>query len=1262
MKRRGQAKSGRTRRGTVSRRVAGLLSWSLVVASLAAGVTTVVSDPAMAAPAGCGYADASPNNGEFASTICWFDFAEFDATVARTTAGQPLQVELDGGLVASFTVKVTNLPNSVPMSFEKRTTPLEPRFAFGTDAYRGIPGLNALYSLGSPAGNKAATITFDDIRVVDADGRPVAGYSFVAADAEDNVRGERFEWTSDRPLVEIERLAPNGGWGCKAPVGLGTTSVSCAGTGTGGTTIPGGKSTALLVAADTPTTFATTWVTANRSAIAIGVQTSKLTVVKQVASRIAPSDSFTVTATNSAGVTVGEGTTGAGTSATTGPLVVAPGATYTASEAVAAGSTANLANYNSSWSCVNSAVDSPTVLPSGPGTSQALILSAGDDITCTVTNTAKATGLSLQKSAGGPVDVNLNGITDVGDTIDYSFTVVNTGQTDLDTVAVDDPKIGTVNCPTAVLAPSASTICLASAPYTITAADVAAGAVNNVATATAHPLGSPAAISSNTSSTSTPAVAPAPALTLVKSASPSDPDAYVEGRLITYSFVVRNTGNVPVENVTVDDVDFSGTGTLSTLSCPPGFGTLAPNAQAICTATYTLTQADVNAGALENTATAGGDPVGSPDPVVSPDSSTSIPVSSEPSISLTKRITSTSASVPGDVIEYEFDVTNTGNVSLTGASITETEFSGTGATPTPSCPSDAFIPGETVTCSASYTLTQADVNAGEVTNTATASAHAPTGPDPVSDPSTAALVIPRDPSLSLDKTAVLVGDGIAGDTVEYSFAIRNTGNITIGGLQINETAFSGTGSLDDIICDATSLDAASSTICTVTYTLTQRDVNAGQVTNTAVAAGTPADATEPIFSLPDSAAIETLSVANIALEKTVVSDPITRSGDLVDYAFRVTNTGTVDLANPAVTELAFSGSGMAPAVVCPPTVLTPDASVTCTATYAVTQSDVDAGSITNTATATATAPNGFEPPVSDPSSAEVSILPVPALSVEKSASPSAADDFIAGQVIVYSFLVTNTGNVTLEDVHVVEGEFTGTGILPEPTCAAGAASLLPGEQVVCETEYTLTQDDIDAGSLTNAASATADPPGPTPNPYAPVDEVTIPQLAAPGLILAKQTDTITVSFVGQIVDYTFTVTNTGNTNLTDLSVVEGSFSGVGALSMPICPAAADQLVPGETVICEASYVVQRGDLTGSPLVNTATASASTPGGLSIASAPSTARVSDVDDLEIGAMASTGGEMSWPFVAGAFAILAAGGVMLMIRRRAHPDSTRPASVR
>ena len=66
-------------------------------------------------------------------------------------------------------------------------------------------------------------------------------------------------------------------------------------------------------------------------------------------------------------------------------------------------------------------------------------------------------------------------------------------------------------------------------------------------------------------------------------------------------------------------------------------------------------------------------------------------------------------------------VTNTGNVTLTGVTVDDPKVG------TVTCPATTLAPAESTTCTATYTLTQADVDAGEVVNNATASGTPPTG-------------------------------------------------------------------------------------------------------------------------------------------------------------------------------------------------------------------------------------------------------------------------------------------------------------------------------------------------------------------------------------------------------------------------------------------------------------------------------------------------------------------------------------------------------
>src|ERR1019366_8140 len=71
-------------------------------------------------------------------------------------------------------------------------------------------------------------------------------------------------------------------------------------------------------------------------------------------------------------------------------------------------------------------------------------------------------------------------------------------------------------------------------------------------------------------------------------------------------------------------------------------------------------------------------------------------------------------SAAGAVISYSYVVKNTGTVTLAGPVTVSDDKA------TVSCPTGGLAPGASLTCTASYTTTQADVDGGSVVNTATA--------------------------------------------------------------------------------------------------------------------------------------------------------------------------------------------------------------------------------------------------------------------------------------------------------------------------------------------------------------------------------------------------------------------------------------------------------------------------------------------------------------------------------------------------------------
>ncbi|WP_347638922.1 hypothetical protein, partial [Sphaerisporangium sp. B11E5] len=832
-------------------------------------------------------------------------------------------------------------------------------------------------------------------------------------------------------------------------------------------------------------------------------------------------------------------------------------------------------------SVVNTAVASGTP-PTGPAVSSA-------PSTATVT-IASAPSLSLLKTASPTA------VTSAGATVTYSYTVVNTGNTTLtDVGATDSSFSGTgtppvISCPVTTLEPQESTTCTGT--YVVTQADVDAGSVVNTAVATGTPPTGPA--TSSAPSTATVTIAQAPSMSLLKTASPTAVTS--AGVTVTYSYLVVNTGNETLTGVSAADTSFSGTGTPPVVSCP--VTTLAPQESTTCTGAYVVTQADVDAGSIVNTAVASGTPPTGP-AVSSAPSTVTVTVTPAPSLSLLKTASPSTVGAAGRTVTYSYLVVNTGNTTLTGVSAADTSFSGTGTPPVVSCPVTTLVPQDSTTCTGTYVVTQADVDAGSVVNTAVASGTPPTGPAVSSAPSTATVTIASAPSLSLLKTASPATVTSAGATITYSFVVVNTGNATLTGVSAADTSFSGTGTPPVVSCPVTTLAPQESTTCTSTYVVTQADVDAGSVANTAVASGTPP--TGPAVSSPPSAVTVTIAAApGISLLKTASPSAATTAGQTITYSYTVVNTGNETLTGVTATDTSFSGTGTPPVISCPVTTLAPQDSTTCTGTYVVTQADIDAGSIVNTATASGTPPTG--PAVtSAPSTVTITGTPAPGLSLLKTASPQTVS--AAGVTVTYSFLVVNTGNETLTGVSVADTSFSGTGTPPVVSCPV--TTLAPQESTTCTGTYEVTQADIDAGSIVDTAVASGTPPvGPVVS-SAP-STVTVTATPAPSVSLLKTASPTTVGAAGRTVTYSYLVVNTGNETLTGVSAADTSFSGTGTPPVVSCPVTT--LAPQESATCTGTYVVTQADVDAGSVVNTAVASGTPPSGPAVSSAASTVTV------------------------------------------------------
>src|SRR4029079_14715397 len=166
------------------------------------------------------------------------------------------------------------------------------------------------------------------------------------------------------------------------------------------------------------------------------------------------------------------------------------------------------------------------------------------------------------------------------------------------------------------------------------------------------------------------------------------------------------TGNVTLPTVTVTDTQ------VTNLSCTPSNGSsLAPNDTMTCTASHTITQADLDAGSFYNQACADdGDGAGK----VCDDVTT--PGTKNPHLTIDKNATETGFSKLGDVIHYSITATNDGNVTLSNVTVTDSQVSNLSCSP--SNPVASLAPGASITCTASHTISQGDLDLGSFYNQA----------------------------------------------------------------------------------------------------------------------------------------------------------------------------------------------------------------------------------------------------------------------------------------------------------------------------------------------------------------------------------------------------------------------------------------------------------------------------------------------------------------------------------------------------------------
>ncbi len=803
-----------------------------------------------------------------------------------------------------------------------------------------------------------------------------------------------------------------------------------------------------------------------------------------------------------------------------------------------------------------------------------------------------------------------------GDTITFEITIENKGNVTLDNVILTDTISRTDTTPlTLTSGPTLQSgnngvagdlevgeTWIYQATYILTQEDIDAGGISNtVLVESTAPDGSPV---NDISGDGTLAGADNPTLFTI----PSNPSIFGEksitsstvtvGETVDFEITITNNGNVTLTDVDVSSDSLTRSDTVQTqlaLTTQPSFvsstngspsGTLLPNEAATYIASYILVQEDIDAGGISNTAVVTGTPpIGSPITDITdndstsggPDDQTELTIPENPLLELEKRLAvgqNPNFSTLDEIIEYEFIVTNAGNITLPGPftiSDAKIEAQGGALTCLPVA-SPGLAPDATLTCTGSYQITQDDLDAGQFENSATVN----DGISPTSDPSTFTIPAVQTPSMELEKTAedIPAADFIEGKEVTYTYTATNTGNITlIDPIIITDNLIPDS----DFTCPTFPTEGIApqqSYVCTATYTVTSNDVFLTSVTN--IASATSGTTTSP----QTSETIPRAGVANLSIQKTVApGTTFSEVGDTIDYTFTVTNSGTQAFA----TDVIIKDDRLSADLICFDFVagssgtFNAGATATCSGSYTVTQDDLDAGEIFNEAFSQTEFSDGATPPnlttvVSDPSNVTTPASIAAALTIVKTATPDPIT--IVGETVTYSIVVTNTGNQTLNTISVSDP------LLPTLVCEA--ATLLRGDTLTCSDTYVVQQADIDAGSLVNEATVTAQTPNGTPITESTEITTAVPA-ANPGVEIIKTASPTTLGPVGSLVTYRFAVRNSGNTTLSDLTVTDILDASYECSIMSIAPANIDNTCFYELTVTQD--MIDAGSLENTATVN-----------------------------------------------------------------------------
>jgi len=520
---------------------------------------------------------------------------------------------------------------------------------------------------------------------------------------------------------------------------------------------------------------------------------------------------------------------------------------------------------------------------------------------------------------------------------------------------------------------------------------------------------------------------------------------------VIFRFVITNNDNVNLINVTLTDTDMF-----------PFYNDQACTSLASFPTTLTMGQAKTYYGKLawapgqhSNNATASGTPpVGAP---VS-DSDPANYFGGNYAIDLIKYVSVNNQTswddanlapgpsiLVGKDVYFKFYIRNTGNVALTGITLTDTMYNLAGITPA--------LPAS-LAAAAEYNgiIGPIAATAGNHTNTGNATGYWEGNPVSDTDPANYfggnyAIDLIKYASVnnqtSWDDANLAPGPSIlVGKGVYFKFYIKNTGNVTLTGITLTDTMYNLAGITPALPASLAAGAEYNGIIGPIAAT-------AGGHTNTGNATGywegNPVSDTDPANYFGGNYAIDLIKYVSVNNQTSwddanLAPGPAILVGKDVYFKFYIRNTGNVTLTGITLTDTMYNLAGITPAL---------PASLAAGAEYngIIGPIAAAAGGHTNTGNATGYWEGN---PVSDTDPANyIGSPPIPAIDIEKHTNGVDADsppgpDISVNSTVTWAYIVTNTGDVDLTGIVVTDDKLGVIGTVASLPVGANATLSVSG--------------------------------------------------------------------------------------------------------------------------------------------------------------------------------------------------------------------------